>query len=100
TPTALSAVQLRTLEAFIDRLIPRDALGPGAADAGALVYIDRVLAGPNAAEKNTFVQGLEAVDAYARRVLGAPLVELPAEKRDQVLTAAETENAQFFNRVL
>jgi len=100
SPAALSATQLRTLEAFIDRLVPRDELGPGAVDAGAQVYIDRVLAGPNAGEKNTFVQGLEAVDAYARRVYGAPLVELPAEKRDQVLTAAETENAQFFNRAL
>src|SRR6266516_4590488 len=71
TPTALSAAQLRTLEAFIDRLIPRDELGPGAVDAGAQVYIDRVLAGPNAGEKNAFLQGLEAVDAYARRMHGA-----------------------------
>ena len=100
TPTALSAAQLRTLEAFIDRLIPRDELGPGAVDAGAQVYINRVLAGPNSGEKNAFVQGLEAVDAYAKRVHGAPLAELPAETRDQVLTAAETENSQFFNRAL
>jgi gluconate 2-dehydrogenase gamma chain len=91
---------MRILEAFIDRLIPRDELGPGAVDAGAQTYIDRVLAGPNSGEKNAFVQGLAAVDAYARRVHGAPLAELSAEARDRVLTAIETENSQFFNRVL
>ena len=99
-PTALSPVQMRILEAFIDRLIPRDEMGPGAVDAGVQTYVDRVLAGPNAAEKNSFVQGLAAVDAYARRVHGAPLAELSPEQRDTVVAAMETENAPFFNRVL
>jgi gluconate 2-dehydrogenase gamma chain len=103
--SALSTAQMKTLEAFIDRLIPRDELGPGAVDAGAQIYIDRVLAGPNANEKDSFLQGLEAVDAYARRVHGAPLAELSAEKRDQVLTEIDNNTAQglpqgrqFFNR--
>jgi gluconate 2-dehydrogenase gamma chain len=104
-PTALSAGQLKTLEAFIDRLIPTDELGPGAVQAGVQVYIDRVLAGPNAAEKAQFLEGLEAVDAYARRAQGAPLAELSAEKRDLVLQAIDGGTAQglpqgrqFFNR--
>jgi gluconate 2-dehydrogenase gamma chain len=87
---------MKTLEAFIDRLIPRDDLGPGAVDAGAHFYIDRVLAGPNASEKATFIQGLEAADAYAKKAHGAPLPELSAEKRDQVL--AQMVNDPFFNR--
>jgi len=99
-PTALSATQLRTLEAFIDRLIPQDELGPGAVAAGAQIYIDRVLAGPNASEKAAFVQGLEAADASARTMFGAPLVGLPAESRDRVVAEAESGNAPFFNRVL
>jgi len=94
--SALSPEQMKTLVAFIDRLIPHDELGPGAVEAGAQIYIDRVLAGPNANEKASFVQGLEAVDAYAKRVHGAALAELSAEKRDQVLT--EMVNEQFFNR--
>ena len=104
-PTALSAAHMKTLEAFIDRLIPTDELGPGAVQAGAQIYIDRALAGPNANEKDTFLQGLEAVDAYARRVHGAPLAELSAEKRDQLLTEIDNNTAQglpqgrqFFNR--
>ena len=82
---ALTPGQMKTLVAFIDRLIPHDDLGPGAVEAGAQIYIDRILAGPNANEKTTFVQGLEAMDAYAMRVHGAVLADLSAEKRDQVL---------------
>jgi gluconate 2-dehydrogenase gamma chain len=105
TEHALTPRQLRTLEAFIDRLIPRDENGPGAVDAGAQSYIDRQLAGYLSNEKATFLAGLEAVDAYARRAQGAPLADLPAEKRDALLTAIETNRAEglpagraFFNR--
>lgn len=93
---ALTPDQMKTLVAFIDRLIPRDELGPGAVEAGAQIYIDRVLAGPNANEKAAFVQGLEAMDASARKTHGAALADLPAEKRDQILT--EMVNTPFFNR--
>ena len=93
---ALTPSQMRTLVAFIDRLIPHDDLGPGAVEAGAQIYIDRILAGPNASEKGAFVQGLEAMDAYAKKVHGAALAELSAEQRDQVLT--ERVNEPFFNR--
>ena len=105
TDHALTPAQLRTLEAFIDRLIPRDENGPGAVDAGAQNYIDRQLAGYLAGEKDTFIAGLEAVDAYARGAHGAPLAELSSEKRDEVLTAIDNNQAQglqngraFFNR--
>ena len=43
--TALSPAQLKTLEAFIDRIVPKDELGPGAVECGAATYIDRALAG-------------------------------------------------------
>src|SRR5579872_6304512 len=102
---ALTTGQMKTLEAFIDRLIPTDELGPGAVEAGAQIYIDRVLAGPNANEKAQFLEGLEAVNAYAQRTQGASLSGLPAEKRDLVLKAIDEATAeglpqgrQFFNR--
>jgi gluconate 2-dehydrogenase gamma chain len=104
-PAALTSEQMKTLEAFIDRLIPTDELGPGAVEAGAQTYIDRVLAGPNANEKAQFLEGLEAVNAYAQRTQGAPLTDLPVEKRDLVLKAIDENTAQglpqgrqFFNR--
>jgi hypothetical protein len=103
--TALSPAQMKTLEAFIDRLIPKDELGPSGVEAGAQIYIDRVLAGPNANEKQAFVEGLAALDDFAKRTQGAPMAELSAEKRDAVLTAMDAGQAQgwanarqWFNR--
>ena len=101
--TALSPDQRRILEAFIDRLIPKDELGPGAFECGAGEYIDRSLADYLANEKTVFTQGLAAVDAYARTSQGGAFAELSAEKRDAVLTAIDAGQAPnlrgFFNRV-
>src|SRR5215208_1166203 len=36
--------EIRFLEAAVEHLIPTDELGPGARDAGVVVYIDRALA--------------------------------------------------------
>lgn len=104
--TALTAAQKQILEAFVDRLCPKDELGPGAVECGAANYIDRQLAGYLAAEKESIVTGLAAMDAYARSAEGASFVELPSDKRDVVLTALENGSAAsvpnargFFNRV-
>jgi len=99
---ALSPEQRRILEAFIDRLVPKDELGPGAVECGAAEYIDRSLADYLANEKPVFTQGLSAVDAYARSSQGGPFADLSSEKRDAVLTAIDTGQAPnlrgFFNR--
>lgn len=41
-----TAQEAATVEAFVDRLIPSDALSPGGKDCGCAVFIDRQLAGP------------------------------------------------------
>ena len=92
----LTPSQMKTLVAFIDRLIPSDELGPGAVEAGAQIYIDRALAGFNLSEKASFLQGLEGADEYAKRVHGATLAELSVDKRDQVLN--ESADSPFFSR--
>ena len=56
--TALSASERQTLDAFVDRLVPKDELGPGAVEMGAASYIDLSLADYLAAEKPSFVEGL------------------------------------------
>lgn len=103
--TALTPAQMKTLEAFVERLIPRDELGPSAAEAGAQHFIDRALAGPNAGEKQSFLDGLAAMDSFARNSQGAAFADLPAEKRDAVISAMERGTAagfagapQFFTR--
>jgi hypothetical protein len=105
--TALSASERQTLDAFVDRLVPKDELGPGALEMGAANYIDLSLADYLAAEKPSFVEGLAAVDAYARAQHGVRLADLTAEQKDAVLTAMDTGTASgftpnsrvFFNRV-
>ena len=100
--TALMPDQRRILEAFIDRLVPKDELGPGAVECGAAEYIDRSLADYLANEKAVFTQGLAAVDAYARSSQGGAFADLPADKRDAVLTAIDSGQVPnlrgFFNR--
>jgi gluconate 2-dehydrogenase gamma chain len=100
--TALLPEQRRILEAFVDRLVPKDELGPGAVDCGVAEYIDRSLADYLALEKTAFVQGLAAVDEYARSSHGGPFADLSPEKRDGVLTAIDGGQAPnlrgFFNR--
>jgi hypothetical protein len=99
---ALSPEQRRILEAFIDRLVPKDELGPGAVECGAAEYIDRSMADYLANEKTVFTQGLAAVDEYARSSQGGPFADLSAEKRDAVLMAIDSGQVPnlrgFFNR--
>jgi gluconate 2-dehydrogenase gamma chain len=99
---AFAPEQRRILEAFIDRIIPRDENGPGALDAGAADYIDRAFVEFLGSEKESFTGGIAAVDAFARSSQGAPLADLSPEKRDAVLTAIDASGAPnlkaFFNR--
>ena len=97
----LSKEDRRSLEAFIDRLVPKDENGPGAVECGAADYIDRCFADYLAAEKPMFSQGLASVNAFAMRTQGAALPDLSPEKRDAALMAIEqdTNLRGFFNRV-
>jgi hypothetical protein len=98
--TALSPSQLKTLEAFIDRLVPKDENGPGAVECGAATYIDRALAGALATEKGAFLEGLAGVDALANSTHKAAFADLSPEIRDELLTSMENGAARaFFNRV-
>jgi gluconate 2-dehydrogenase gamma chain len=94
--TALTAAQLKTLDAFCDRLVPSDENGPGARECGAANYIDRALADALSAEKRSVIEGLAALDAFANLSQGSAFAELSADKRDVVLTAVDTGNAAGF----
>jgi gluconate 2-dehydrogenase gamma chain len=105
TESALSAPQLRILAAFVDRIIPKDELGPGASESGVPVYINRALGDYLAGEKAAFIEGLEATDALARRTQNAAFADLTPAQQDALLTSMDNgsasgfPNAQaFFNR--
>lgn len=93
---ALTAAQMNTLKAFVDRLIPEDELGPGAVAAAAHNYINVQLAGYLAAEKDAFANGLDGLRTYAMRVAGSPFAELSAAKRDEIMLAMDTGKSDGF----
>ena len=95
--SALSPAQMRTLEAFIDRLVPKDELGPSASECGVAIYINRSLGDYLASEKTAFIAGLEATDAFSRRTEDRVFFELSPDKQDQVLAAMENGNATGFS---
>jgi len=84
-PRALTPAQRRTTEMLVDRIIPADELGPGALECGAANYIDIQMADYLAPQKDAWVAGLAALDAFAMETQGAAFADLSAEKRDAVL---------------
>ncbi|MGD1069091.1 MAG: gluconate 2-dehydrogenase subunit 3 family protein [Bryobacteraceae bacterium] len=97
--SVFSSAQKRCLEAFANRLVPRDDLGPGAVECGVVEYIERSLADPQIGGKSAMQAGLDAVDAFSRETEGAPLADLSPEKQDAVLTAIEKNSATFFGLI-
>jgi gluconate 2-dehydrogenase gamma chain len=101
---ALTPEQRKTVEMLVDRIIPADEFGPGALELGAANYIDVQMAGYLAPQKEAFLTGMEAFDAYAKETHGALFAELTPEQRDAVLTYISGEQAPpslrgFFNQV-
>ena len=101
----LTQAESRILEAFVARLIPSDANGPGAKEARAAYYIDRALGGALASSRQTYTTGLAALDQYARAAHGRPFAGLSPVDQDAVLTdvqrgaAGFEESAAFFEMV-
>jgi gluconate 2-dehydrogenase gamma chain len=104
----LTAAEADLLEAVVDRLIPTDALGPGAKEAGVMRYIDRALGGALASSRASYAANLPALDNYARSSRGQGFLELSDRDKDSVLIDCETggalgfsgSSAQFFGMVL
>ena len=72
----LTAAEADLLEAIVARLIPSDAIGPGAREARAAHYIDRALGGALASSRQAYTAGLAALDRYARSSRGKAFLEL------------------------
>ena len=52
-----TAEEARVIQAASERIFPTDASGPGATEAGVIIYIDRQLAGPYGADKYRYTKG-------------------------------------------
>ena len=108
----LTAQEADLLDLIVARLIPTDALGPGAREAKAVRYIDRALGGALASSRDAYRSGLAAFDRYCRMSRGKPFAELTPIEQDSVLIDVETgaatgsgagfagSSAQFFALML
>ena len=92
----LTSAESNALEAVMARLIPTDASGPGALEAGAAHYIDRALGGALRTSKTAYQAGLKALDDYARSSRGTPFAQLAAAEQDAVLIDVEAGAATGF----
>ena len=97
------------VQAASERIFPSDASGPGATEAGVVIYIDRQLSGPYGVDKYRYVQPpfVESVPEHGYQGKQTPreiyregirqlanLAELPVAEQNQRLRAIQT--SMFF----
>jgi gluconate 2-dehydrogenase gamma chain len=97
--------EAQVVVAACERIFPANESGPGATQAGAMVYIDRQLAGPYGTDKHRYMQPpfVESVPEHGHQgkespqetyragipKLGPEFVELDGAKQDERLEAIE-----------
>jgi gluconate 2-dehydrogenase gamma chain len=99
-----TAEEARLVAAACERIFPSDDSGPGATEAGVVVYIDRQLAGPYGRDKHRYTkapfveslaehgyQGKPTPREIYREGIGqlAGFGDLPADRQDERLRAIE-----------
>lgn len=111
----LQVPEIQFLEAAVEHLIPTDELGPGARDAGVVVYIDRQLAGtwgvhgrqyrggpwlegtPQQGYQSRFTPqevyriAIREIDQHSRTASGRPFAQLPNDEQLRLLKQLEKD---------
>jgi hypothetical protein len=91
---ALTAAQYATVDAITEAIIPTDAHSPGAKAARVADYIDLLLAESDAAIRNTWTQGLVALDEASTAKFKVPFVKLTAPQVNELLTEISANEMQ------
>jgi len=110
----LSGDEVATITALVDRIIPKDANGPGGVESGVVTFIDRELAGQFGIAARWYMQGpwsdgtpsqgfqlaltpaalyrssLLALDRWCQGTRGKRFVDLAANEQDDVIRQLET----------
>lgn len=105
-----TAEEAKVIQAACERIFPSDENGPGAIEAGVVIYIDRQLAGPYGKDKYRYTkapwvesvrehgyQGKENPQQIYRAgiaLLGNDFAALPSEQQD--LRLEKIQDARFF----
>ena len=111
--------EIATVQALVARLIPTDALGPGAREAGVPLYIDGQLAGPYGQMGRTYRsgpwlagtpqqgyqsastpaevlrEGLAELGRHCMARFSKPFKELPIAVQDEILAQLDDEKLNF-----
>jgi hypothetical protein len=87
-PDLFDPTQQRTLQAALDRLIPKDDY-PGAWEAGCGDYICGQLNGQLAHLAPTYQAGLDGLEAEAQAEFAQPFADLSADQQDVLLGRVE-----------
>jgi len=100
-----TAAEARVVSAASERIFPSDESGPGAKEAGVVIYIDRQLAGPYGRDKYRYTKGpwVKSVPEHGYQDKANPrqvyrdgiekladFAELPPAQQDERLKAAES----------
>jgi gluconate 2-dehydrogenase gamma chain len=84
-PAALAANEMATLKAILDRLIPKDRVGPSATQAHVHIYIDRALAGAYRSLLPSYQRYLPLFDKAAKSLGRKSFTALSAKQKDALL---------------
>ncbi|MGH7559947.1 MAG: gluconate 2-dehydrogenase subunit 3 family protein [Gemmatimonadales bacterium] len=89
----LDRAQAALATALADTILPRTDT-PGALDAGAVEFLDRLLADWHTdTERQDFLTGLNALDARCRQAMGVSFAELDGARRAEFLTPVDAAEA-------
>ena len=117
-----TAREAAVVEAFAERLIPADELGPGAKQADVTTFIDRQLTGPYGGHdwlymegpisknplpsqglqseltpRQQYRSGIAALEAYCKATFNRGFVELNAGEQDKLIAGLEKGEVQLPN---
>jgi gluconate 2-dehydrogenase gamma chain len=85
-----------TMKAIAAQIIPGSAQDPGAAEAGAHVYIDHALAGAYSSQQQSYKRGLAAINAYSQSLYKNNFPALSASQQNGILADMQSGKATGF----
>jgi hypothetical protein len=86
TLRVFSAVQLETVEALVEAILPADGRSPGAREARVADYVDLLLSESDDSVRRPWLEGLAALEAESKARFGAPFAQLGTASVDALLT--------------
>src|SRR6202011_3767617 len=79
--------EAQTIEGLTERISPDDDLGPGARQAGVLVYIDRALSGAEQNRQHLYRSGIRELDRITEARFGRGFADCAAADQDSLIAA-------------